>query len=223
MHSEFHTDRDNKFITGLSFKARKRVFDRFMGRFSQARTIIDVGVTSERHSIEANFLEKFHPHKDRITAVGIEDASHLESLYPGMTFRKVEPGARLPFADEAFDVAYSHAVIEHIVDDRERRAFVLELLRVAKSVFITTPNKFFPVETHTKVPLLHFVWPSLFYKLLDKRIISRFYSSANLRLLSETDLGELFSRIPRIKVEIESVSLAGIPSNLLAIISKTDS
>ena len=34
--------------------------------------------------------------------------------------------------------------------------FVGELCRVARRVFITVPNKFFPVEHHTALPLAHY-------------------------------------------------------------------
>jgi hypothetical protein len=33
---------------------------------------------------------------------------------------------------------------------------VSELARVSKRVFITVPNRFFPIEPHTGIPLLHF-------------------------------------------------------------------
>jgi hypothetical protein len=33
---------------------------------------------------------------------------------------------------------------------------VRELARVARRAFITVPNRFFPIEHHTAIPLLHF-------------------------------------------------------------------
>jgi hypothetical protein len=50
---------------------------------------------------------------------------------------------------------FSNAVIEHVGDDAAQVRFVDEMLRVADNVFFTTPNKLFPVESHTNVLFLH--------------------------------------------------------------------
>jgi hypothetical protein len=67
----------------------------------------------------------------------------------------------LPFADKAFDIATSNAVLEHVGSVPHQAAFVLELSRVAKRVFISVPNRYFPIEHHTAIPLLHF-WTKSF-------------------------------------------------------------
>jgi hypothetical protein len=48
-------------------------------------------------------------------------------------------------------------VIEHVGDREQQRRFVEELCRVASRVFVSTPNRWFPVETHTLVPLVHWL------------------------------------------------------------------
>ena len=63
----------------------------------------------------------------------------------------------LPFADQAFDVVFSNAVIEHVGDVGRQRQFVAEALRVGRRVFITTPNRWFPIEVHTRLPLVHWL------------------------------------------------------------------
>jgi hypothetical protein len=61
----------------------------------------------------------------------------------------------MPFAAKEFDWVFSNAVIEHVGDAEDQFHFLLELLRVARNVFFTTPNRFFPVETHTRVLFSH--------------------------------------------------------------------
>jgi SAM-dependent methyltransferase len=69
-------------------------------------------------------------------------------------------GRELPFADGEFDVAFSNAVVEHVAGGREgQRAFIRELCRVAKRVFVTTPNRWFPLDPHTLLPLVHWLPP----------------------------------------------------------------
>ncbi len=64
-------------------------------------------------------------------------------------------GRELPFADGAFDLGFSNAVVEHVAGGREgQRRFVHELCRVAQRVFVTTPNRWFPLEVHTLLPFV---------------------------------------------------------------------
>jgi SAM-dependent methyltransferase len=66
-------------------------------------------------------------------------------------------GTDLPFEDDAFDIAFSNAVIEHVGGRDEQRRFVHELCRVAPRVFVSTPNRRFPVEVHTLMPFVHWL------------------------------------------------------------------
>jgi SAM-dependent methyltransferase len=78
------------------------------------------------------------------------------SSYPGIEYIKIFAGRPLPFRDGEFDVVYSNAVLEHVGGRDERRRFIKEALRIGRAVFITVPNRWFPVEHHTGVPILHF-------------------------------------------------------------------
>jgi hypothetical protein len=69
----------------------------------------------------------------------------------------VADGRRLPFADGEFDVAVSNAVVEHVGGEDDQRAFVHELCRVGTRVFVSTPNRWFPIEVHTLLPFVHWV------------------------------------------------------------------
>ena len=56
---------------------------------------------------------------------------------------------------------FSNAVIEHVGGRDRQRKFVTEAIRVGRRVFITTPNRLFPVEVHTRLPLVHWLPDSL--------------------------------------------------------------
>jgi len=57
-------------------------------------------------------------------------------------------------------------VIEHVGDFERQVLFLKEINRVARNVFITTPNKLFPIEVHTRTPFLHFLPKKMFDKYL---------------------------------------------------------
>lgn len=64
----------------------------------------------------------------------------------------------LAFPDKSFDYVYSNAVIEHVGGPEGARKMLAESMRVArKGAFHTTPNRWFPIETHTQLPVVHWL------------------------------------------------------------------
>jgi hypothetical protein len=126
------------------------------------------GVTPDLEIPYNNFFERWYPHPDRLTACSIEDCTVLERVFPGLTFRLTK-GDRLPFGDREFDLAVSFAVVEHVGSRERQRQFVSELARVARSFVLYTPNRYFPVEMHTLLPLTHWL-PTTCYRPLWRRL-----------------------------------------------------
>ncbi len=196
---------------------RRRMFARFLAHSTPADTdtILDVGVTSDRTYTHSNYLEAWCPLKARITAVGIDDASFLETLYPGMRFVPGD-GRDLPFGDGSFDHVHSSAVLEHVGNRANQARFLSELWRVTrKTLFITTPNRGFPVEFHTVLPLVHWLPPATFRGLLRRTGRGFFADEDNLNLLTASDARACLRSAGIAGAEVGSVSLLGWPSNLL--------
>jgi hypothetical protein len=124
--------------------------------------VVDVGVGDTPFGTEPgvaathNFFEALYPWPDRITAVSDVPLPNFAQAFPSIR-TVVASGLELPFADDEFDVAFSNAVVEHVGSRKEQRRFVTELCRVAPKVFVSTPNRRFPVETHTLVPFVHWL------------------------------------------------------------------
>src|SRR6478736_6356253 len=94
----------------LAAKMRRHMFDLFLREFSprQGQSILDVGATSDDTYEAANYLEAWYPHKQDLTAVGIDDAAFLEARYPGLRFVRAD-GRDLPFEDGSYDFVHSSA------------------------------------------------------------------------------------------------------------------
>jgi SAM-dependent methyltransferase len=76
--------------------------------------------------------------------------------YAGANRSFVRADAReLPFADGEFDIAYSNSLIEHVGGPLERERVAAELRRVGRRYFVQTPNRWFPIEPHSLLPLVH--------------------------------------------------------------------
>ena len=125
-----------------------------------------------------NFFEEHYPWRERITALGLHDGAGFRARYP--TIRYVQGDAcALPFADGEFDIVFSNAVIEHVGGRERQRQLVAEALRVGRRAFITTPNRRFPIEVHTRLPLVH--W-------LPDGVAHPFYSAAGKSFATEIHL-----------------------------------
>src|SRR5262249_28596571 len=156
------------FPAKISTHQRRKMFAAFMRTFrpTESDTILDVGVTDDQVHSHSNYFEAYYPYKHRLTAAGLEDASFLETLYPGMRYVQAD-GRDLPFADSSYDYVHSSAVIEHVGSYQQQTSFIRQLWRVARrGLFITTPNRWFPVEFHTVMPLIHFLPPPIFRRCL---------------------------------------------------------
>jgi len=117
--------------------------------------ILDVGV-SDVVNAGANFLERCYPHPDKITACGLGEGTEFQIAFPAVGYMRIEPNVRLPFDDDSFDIATSNAVLEHVGSRQNQGFFVSELCRVAARVFVSVPNRLFPIEHHTALPIAHY-------------------------------------------------------------------
>lgn len=137
--------------------ARQRIFRDFLARMrpTPADQILDVGV-SDVVTDGANVLEYSYFPQGNITACGLGTGVAFKAAFPLVRYRQIEPNVRLPFYDGSFDIATANAVLEHVGSFESQSLFVQELCRVARRIFISVPNRFFPVEHHTAIPLAHY-------------------------------------------------------------------
>jgi SAM-dependent methyltransferase len=57
-------------------------------------------------------------------------------------------GETLPFADNGFDVVFSHEVLEHVADDRRCAREMVRVTRPGGRIVIFVPNRLYLFETH---------------------------------------------------------------------------
>jgi SAM-dependent methyltransferase len=145
----------------VSMRSRKRKLQLFLDLLQPGpeTTVVDVGITDAPFGSGStdNFFEALYPWPERITGVGQTELDRFSAAFPQVRAVRAD-GRDLPFADAEFDVAFSNAVVEHVAGGREgQRQFVHELCRVGRHVFVTTPNRHFPLEVHTLLPFVHWL------------------------------------------------------------------
>lgn len=171
---------------------------------TNAKSVLDIGVGAEWEGAQNTLHEAKSEgfiNINRLVACGVEDLTNLRAKYKKSIF-VYGNGLTLPFESNAFDIAYSNAVIEHVFPVNERLNFVKEMLRVAKCVFITTPNKWFPIEVHSRLPFVHWMPASLNNKILKLVGLSQLSRGSYFEPLNIRDLSLCFPEnvIPEIRL-----------------------
>lgn len=203
--------------TGLASKARQSMYRVFKDKMrpSERTKILDVGVSDSVMEF-SNMLEHLHPWPRQITAAGLSEGTEFRRTHPTVSYVQIEAGKGLPFADKEFDIGYSNAVLEHVGGAASRRLFLSELSRVSERLFIAVPNRWFPVEHHTSIPLLHW-WPDAFRFLCRNSKRWEFWATLeNLDFLDERAISEVWPT-PSLKFLHSGLPLGPLSSNLIAI------
>jgi len=182
----------------ISLRSRRRKLALFLAVMgpTPATTVLAVGVDEvslgdaggQSGCTTHNLLEERYPWPGRLTALGLHDGARFRERYPQIAYVQGDACA-LPFADGAFDVVYSNAVIEHVGGRERQEAFVREALRVGRRVFVATPNRWFPIEVHTRLPLVHWLPEGPAGRAYD--LAGKSWAREN-RLLGPSDLRSLF-------------------------------
>ena len=162
-------------------------------RPSADTTVLDVGADELGFGegdgcATMNFFEELYPWPERITALGLHDGAGFRATYPHIPYVQGDACA-LPFEDGAFDIVFSNAVIEHVGGRDRQRQLVTEAIRVGRRVFITTPNRRFPVEVHTRLPLVHWLPDALSHRAYD---LTGREIGAEVDLLTRRSFAQLF-------------------------------
>lgn len=182
-------------VDAISLRSRERKLRLFMEELQPTRetSVLDVGADELGFGEgdgcgTLNFFEERYPWPERITALGLQDGRGFNARYPHIPYVQGDACA-LPFRDGEFDIVFSNAVIEHVGGRDRQRKLVFEALRVGRRVFITTPNRRFPIEVHTRLPLVHWLPDALAHPLY--RAVGK-EPATEIRLLSRRGFESLF-------------------------------
>jgi DNA polymerase III alpha subunit len=181
-------------------KKKKEVLDAEFANFEQG--MLDNGYSKESIQTLWSILLPFSDYafnKAHTAAYGLVSywTGYLKANYP---------------ADQ-FDVGFCNGVLEHAGSRDAQRRFLAELLRVTKRCFLATPNRWFPVELHTRLPLLHWLPAPLFRRLLRALGLAFYAEEENLNLLTARELLALLP--PGRRARLSYNRFLGLPSNLI--------
>jgi hypothetical protein len=194
--------------------ARERVYSDFLRLCAPkaSDTILDVGV-SDVVGEAANVIERRYPAPDKITAAGLGQGEAFKVWFPKIQYRQITANQPLPFGNGSFDIVTANAVLEHVGSIENQRFFVSELMRVGGCVYITVPNRFFPVEHHTAIPFLH--WFDATFALASRALgKAKWAASENLILMSWQRLKTVSPADRAVQIGMTGLMLGPCSSNL---------
>jgi hypothetical protein len=165
---------------------------RFFALFhpSERTRVLDIGGTGQTWNDETSRSAHFP-----VTLINIRKSGRIH----GGRFTAVEGNATsLPFHDDAFDIAFSNSVIEHLGTWEKQQAFAREATRVARKFWIQTPARSFPIEAHLLAPYIQYLPKNLQHRLarwtprgwMQPEVVHEFVDE--VRLLTYRELKFLF-------------------------------
>jgi hypothetical protein len=195
---------------------RKRVFKKVFGvnGLDHINTILDIGSTSDSGSASNLFLTFF---KERYV-VSISDQEmplEVRSKFPHVIFLQGD-ALNLNFPNSKFDLVFSNATLEHVGNKFNQKKFISESIRVgSKETIIIIPNRWFPIETHTKLPFLHYL-PNKFHRKIIKFLgFTDLSLEENLNIPTKREVSRLIKELGIEKYNIYKIKTLLFTSNLV--------
>jgi len=150
--------------------------------------------------------------KSNIYIADIDEDDLKQSAEKGFTPIRLDDNGVLPYSDHYFDIVFCSSVIEHAtvpkkdifsiqtnkafreISLKKQKFFADEIRRVSKGYFVQTPYKYFPLESHSRLPVILVLLP----RKLQIKIIAFFRkfwfarTTPDWNLLTVEDMKYLF-------------------------------
>ena len=209
----------NNLISNTILQNRIKIFYELEHKyFSNPKfKVLDVGTTPSLSAHENIFLKNYK-WKNNITCLSNQNLEILSKEFKDTKFI-IGDGKKMDFEENEFEIVFSSATIEHVGSFQEQLKFISECKRVAsKFVIITTPNRYYPIDFHTKLPFLH-MFPKKIHRAALKFFGDNFFSQEkNLNLLSKREIIKLCEKL-NLKFQILNHRFLGLTSNYIIVIS----
>ena len=212
----------HNFFKKITLDARNKFFEYFKNstEYNNDKSILDIGTTPSLDEEQNVILTKTINNKN-ITCISNQDCKILSQKYPHIKEFVIGNAIKMNFQNDTFDIVHTNATIEHVGSYQNQISLIKETVRVSKKyVFIQTPNRFYPIDFHTTLPLIHWLPKNIHRKILKILGLNFYASEKNLNLLSEKNLRNICKELNLKKFEIIKHKLFFLTSNLILIIEK---
>jgi len=207
-----------KFFENIILKKRYEIIEIIKEQINLNKiyNILDIGTTSDEQNISSNLIVKSLNNVNEFNS--ISDQKITSSFFKKILQKSITEN----FSEEEIkkfgsDLVVSSATIEHVGNYNNQKMMLSNMIKLSKNmIIITTPNRFHPVDFHTKIPFIHWLPKNIHRKILKFLNLSFYSREENLNLLSKSDFIQL-AKDENITYEFKYIRLLGFISNLIFI------
>ena len=207
-----------KFFENIILKKRYEIIEIIKEQINlnKINNVLDVGTTSDEQNTSSNLIVKSLTNVSEFHS--ISDQKITSSFFKKTLQKSIAEN----FSEEEIkklrsDLVVSSATIEHVGNNNNQKMMLSNMIKLSKNIIIiTTPNRFHPVDFHTKIPFIHWLPKTIHRKILKFLNLSFYSKEENLNLLSKSDFIQL-AKDENITYEFKYIRLLGFISNIIFI------
>ena len=207
------------FIDRVVVKKRQEMCDIINNELSNVITqdALDIGSTNDIDNESSNYLIK------NLADIKIYKSISNQEINNSFFSKTLKKSITEQFLDDEVqsmksDLVVSNATIEHVGNFENQKKMIQNILLLTKKYFIiTTPNRYHPIDFHTKLPFIHWMPKNIHRKILKILKLEFFSKEENLNLLSKNELKILLKNCGVNNFKIFDISLLGFKSNFIII------
>ena len=177
--------------------------------------VLDVGSTEDEKNKSSNYIvknlgnyKKYKSISDQSINSDFFSVKVKKSITEDYTVSEIE--------DYKSDLVISNATIEHVGSLENQTKMCKNILKLSKKYFIIiTPNRYHPLDFHTKLPFFHWLPKKIHRKILSILGMHFLSKEENLNLLSNNDLQRIMEKLNHFNFEVKKINFLFFKSNLL--------
>ncbi len=213
-----YSNNHNKFFDKIILKKRLEIVKIIQSQIKQfnIKDVLDIGTTSDFENQSSNIIIKNL--KNLKNYKSISDQKIISTFFKKKLKKSITNNfTKKELKNFSSDLVISNATIEHVGGIKEQKKMLTNMIKLTKKIFIiSTPNRYYPIDFHTKLPLIHWL-PKSIHRIILKLIGLNFYSKENnLNLLCEADFNYIIDQ-KNINYKFKYIKLFKLKSNLILI------
>lgn len=205
------------FIDQIILKKRKeivKIINSFISKY-KVFDALDIGTTSDKLNKSSNYLIKNL--SDIKIYKSISNQNFKNKFFSKILNKSITKNySKKEINIYKSDLVISNATIEHVGSLENQIRMIKNIVKLSKKIFIIiTPNRYHPIDFHTKLPFIHWLPKSIHRKILNFLGFKKLSKEENLNLLSEMDMKKIFKKSKVKKFKIFNIYFFGFKSNLI--------
>ena len=209
----------NTFIENIIIKKRLeivKILNNYIKKY-KVKDILDVGTTEDKNFKSSNFIIKKIKNK-KIILKSISNQNIKLKIFDHKLKHSITTNLdKKKIMRMSSDLILSNATIEHVGSRKKQIQMIKNIIKLTKKVFIIiTPNRYYPIDFHSKIPLIHWLPKKIHRWILRKIGMKDLSKEKNLNILSIKDIESMMRLFNKnIDYKISYIKLLMIPSNII--------